>query len=364
MAGSRPPERAGPALSRTTLDPPQPARGASSARPRFRDIAAEAGVGTATVERVLNRRGNVSPETARRVLAAAEKLGTNRILPSAHQAAVRVEVILVRRETTFFARLNAAFESLAPTHRSLVLYRTFLEENTPEAIGRRIEAVAAEREAFIVVVQDHPRIVDALRGLDRESIPVVLLVSDVGYGGGALYVGIDNESAGRTAGFLMRAALGGRSGAVVTLCHSGAYAVHRQRVIGFSQYFADPDDRITFDQCLITRDTQDLAYRAVRQALRDRPDIVGIYHAGGGNEGAVRAVAEGRRAQDMVYIGHELSPTNRRSLERGTMLVALDQQPELQVRRAIETVELAVGLRQGRLDRSPIPFRIVTPENL
>ena len=339
-------------------------RDGGPARTRFSDIAAEAGVGTATVERVLNARGNVAPATARRVLAAAEKLGVNRILPTVHHAAVRVEVILVRRESAFFARLNAAFQALAPASASLVLYRTFLEENTPEAIGQRIEAVAAEREAFIVVVQDHPRIVSALRLLDQRGIPVILLVSDVGYGGNAIYIGIDNESAGRTAGFLMRTAVNGRVGVVLTLSHSGAYAVHRQRVIGFSQYFADPEDRITFSQCLITRDAPDLAYTAVRDALRDRPDIIGIYHAGGGNEGAVRAVEEGRRGEDLVTIGHELSAANRRSLERGTMLVALDQQPELQVRRALEAVERLIGLRHQEPDRTPIPFRIVTPENL
>jgi LacI family transcriptional regulator len=35
------------------------------------DLAQEANVGTATVERVLNARGNVSPETAERVVLAA-----------------------------------------------------------------------------------------------------------------------------------------------------------------------------------------------------------------------------------------------------------------------------------------------------
>ena len=162
----------------------------------------------------------------------------------------------------------------------------------------------------------------------------------------------------------MRAALGGRRGAVVTLCHSGAYVVHRQRVIGFSQYFADPDDRLAFAQCLMPHDAEDRAYAAVREALRAQPDIVGIYHAGGGTEGAIRAIEERRRAQDVIYIGHELSAANRRSLESGTMLVAIDQQPEHQVQRAIETVEIAMGLRRGSSDRSFIPFRIVTPENL
>ena len=42
------------------------------------DLAQEANVGTATVERVLNARGNVSPETAERVVLAARRLGYDR----------------------------------------------------------------------------------------------------------------------------------------------------------------------------------------------------------------------------------------------------------------------------------------------
>ena len=44
-------------------------------RPRLQDIAEEAGVGIATVERVLNGRANVLPRTAQRVIIAARKLG-------------------------------------------------------------------------------------------------------------------------------------------------------------------------------------------------------------------------------------------------------------------------------------------------
>lgn len=42
--------------------------------PTLRDIAVQAGVGVATVDRVLNRRAPVTPKTATRVLAAAQAL--------------------------------------------------------------------------------------------------------------------------------------------------------------------------------------------------------------------------------------------------------------------------------------------------
>ena len=216
---------------------------------------------------------------------------------------------------------------------------------------------AQNRTGLIVVPQDNPAIISALRKADAQNVPIVLLVSDVRYGGKAVYVGIDNESAGRTAGFFMRNMLGGRRGQVVTLCHSGAYLVHRQRVIGFSQYFCELDDRLVFTTGLLARDSEDLSYALLRQVLSENDDVVGVYNAGGGHAGVDRALRGCRRPGDVVHIGHELSPGTQRSLDDGFMALTIDQAPELQVRRALEVMETLIGLREGPPNRSPIPFR-------
>ncbi len=69
---------------------------------RLVDIAAAAGVGLATVERVLNERGSVRPQTAEKVVLAAKRLGYKRIIPSLYRGTIRIEVILVRPEPLFF----------------------------------------------------------------------------------------------------------------------------------------------------------------------------------------------------------------------------------------------------------------------
>src|SRR5262252_3017687 len=96
------------------------------------DVAREAKVGTATVERVLNARGNVSPETAERVALAARRLGYNRRPPERYRSLIKIEVIMVRPDTPFFARLNQAFASIAASlDSSVVIHRTFLDELDP-----------------------------------------------------------------------------------------------------------------------------------------------------------------------------------------------------------------------------------------
>lgn len=48
-------------------------------------LARQIGVGVATVDRVLNERGGVSPQTTRKVLQAAREAGLKRILPEEHR---------------------------------------------------------------------------------------------------------------------------------------------------------------------------------------------------------------------------------------------------------------------------------------
>jgi len=61
---------------------------------RLQDIAEMTGFGIATVDRVLNERGNVAPQTAEKVLAVARRLKLKRILPASHRRLLRIQVIL------------------------------------------------------------------------------------------------------------------------------------------------------------------------------------------------------------------------------------------------------------------------------
>ena len=101
-------------------------------------------MGPATVERVLNGRGGVRPKTVERVVAAARGLDYPRRLPAAHRGLTRIEVILVRPETTFFSRLTEAFARIAETlDASVTLHRTFMDENDSAAIKPHISAIRA-----------------------------------------------------------------------------------------------------------------------------------------------------------------------------------------------------------------------------
>lgn len=332
--------------------------------PTFMDIARVAGVGTATVERVLNERGNVSPATAEKVLVAARKLRLNRHLPDAYRELIRIEVIMTHPEASFFARLNQAFKEAAATlDKCVVVHRTFVDENAPEAVARHVARPAVPRSGLIAVVQDHPAIVAALHEVRAKSVPTVLLVSNIEGVEGAIYVGIDNVSAGRTAGFFMSSLLCGRAGNLLALCNSGAYRVHRERIAGFSGYLLGQGDG-RLSTVLFGKDDPDLSYRVVLEALDRTPDVVGIYNAGGANRAVVAALAARGLLGNTLFIGHELTPRAAGFLRSGAMGLVIDQAPELQARRSLNAILSSIGLADMAIDRAPIPFRIVTAENI
>src|SRR6202051_5261142 len=103
---------------------------AYAGKSRLQHVAERAGVGSATVDRVLNERGNVSPKTAQKVIVAARQVGLKRILPGSYHKSVRIEVLLIRPELPLIKRINQYFANIASTlDRSVIINRTILKDD-------------------------------------------------------------------------------------------------------------------------------------------------------------------------------------------------------------------------------------------
>lgn len=317
-------------------------------------------VGTATVERVLNGRGGVRPDTVEKVLSASRVLDWPGRLPDQHRGILRIEIILVRPDTTFYSRVAAAFRRIMKSlDKSLQIQLTFIDENDPRAIADRILHPAARRSGLIIVCPAYKEVANALKKLGRAGVPIIQIVSrtveDLDF------VGIDNVAAGRVAA-MMVSRLGHVRGSVVALCHSQAYGIHRERIRGFSDYFRDfPNDAIDFKMVTFGRDDHRISAERISEALKD-PSLVAIYNAGGANSAVLRELLSSRR--DIFFVGHELTENSRLALIEGTADVILDQDPEAQARRAIDIMLSKIGMLAEKIENPPVRFIIVTSENL
>lgn len=331
-------------------------------KPNYRDIARHAGVGTATVERVLNGRGGVRPELVEKVIIAARALDYPRKLPDTHRGLLRIEVLMVRPETTFYQRLSSAFERIAATLDPLVIvHRSFTEEMKPEEIARRILSAGLRRAGLILAVPSNPVIGAAVETVSAQGLPVVHVVTRASERTGE-FVGIDNYAAGRTAAlFISRMAR--RTGPVFAICHP-IYQVHRDRIRGFSDYFLEHPGSTSFQQLGFGLDDEHLGAELLSSALRMYPDLAGLYNAGGGNSALISVLRRQARERGIFFVGHELTDYTRSALQDGIMDVVLDQAPEAQARRSLDLILRRVGLTDIKPDQAPIRFITITKEGL
>ncbi|GES53465.1 hypothetical protein Rhsp01_60330 [Rhizobium sp. NBRC 114257] len=109
-----------------------------------------------------------------------------------------------------------------------------------------------------------------------------------------------------------------------------------------------------------------VAVEVMTQALRRCSDIIGIYNAGGANlgVGSVLQRFQERQGRDCVWIGHELNDETRRFIASGLMTLVLDQAPETQARRALDTILSRMGIIDVPVSQEPVPFLTYTTENV
>ncbi|RFZ87159.1 LacI family DNA-binding transcriptional regulator [Shinella sp. WSJ-2] len=327
-------------------------------RPTVHDIAAEAGVSLATVDRVLNDRPGVRGVTKAKVEAAIASLGYVRDVAAANLAKSRVYplvFILPEGDNPFMRGLEAEVRrtglhsAIERTRLSVVTVPAF----DAAALAAAMDAAIAEGVSGIAAVAvDAPEVFAAIDRAREAGVPVVTLVSDLSGSGRDHFIGVDNIAAGRTAGSLMGRFLGNRPGPVAVLAGSMRVRDHGERLEGFlAAMSAMPNTRAILP-VLEGQDDPDLSFKLIANCLAAVPDLAGIYNLGAGNRGLLKALAA--HGTDLCVIVHELTGETRGALESGVIDAVLNQDAGHEVRSAIRVLRakadgLSVNAAQERI---------------
>ena len=102
---------------------------------------------------------------------------------------------------------------------------------------------------------------------------------------------------------------------------------------------------------------------AVVGALREIPNLRGLYNIWQGNDQISRAIAARGIAKDFCFIGHDLTSTTRALLLARRMDVVIDQDPMLEAMRAMEIVLHHYGRAGGGEIDGKTPLRVHFREN-
>lgn len=348
---------------------PKPIPGAAS-RARITDIAHAAGVSTATVDRVLNARPGVRALTVQRVLGAAADLG---YLPSAAGAPTtaprlaRIAFVLPSG-TNRYLRMLGDYIDFAQDQWTALGARCkthYAESFNPNALAERLLHAGQRADGVAFMALEHPIVRDAVSALAQQGVPAVTLISDLSNAPRLAYVGIDNRSAGRTAGLLLGRFMGPRpSGKIAMIAGSLNYRSHEEREIGFLHLVESNFPGLHVLGLREGRDDSDRNYEQTRRLLEQHPDLAGIYNSGGASDGVAHAIVEAQAQQKIIFIGHGLTPDTRALLIDGTMDALITQTPQSMVNNCLRIFR---NVRNGKetLDGvKPVRFSIVLRENL
>jgi LacI family transcriptional regulator len=341
----------------------------SARRARAVDIARLAGVSTATVDRVINRRPGVRAATAQRVLKAASALDylpESQLLESLRPKPLKLVFLLPAGTNRYLRQLgqyiNASVERLTPFNVDCRCQ--FVEAFKPQALAASLlrHGKAADGIAFMAL--EHPLVREAVATLAERGVPVLTVISDLLHSRRLAYVGLDNRATGRTAGLLLGRFLGGRKGKIALIAGSRSYRAHEEREMGFLHIREEMFASLEVVGLREGHDDSEQNRRQTRTLLRQYPDLIGIYNIGGASDGVGRALKEAGREKDVVFVGHGLTPDTRGLLLDGTMDAVITQDPEAMV---LNCVRVFTNLREGKAalaDVAPARISVVVRENL
>lgn len=339
-----------------------------SSRATLHDVAREAGVSVATVDRVLNNRNGVRARTRSIVLGAAQRLGyVGEESPEpetrAQNRTLRFVFVFPPGSNSFIRLLGQQIERQAETRSGLTARVEELEGFNPQSLAQRLHALRGEADGVGLIAQDHPLVREAIRTLHQAGIPVVTLASDVLSVPRLAYVGIDNRQAGRLAGQLMGRFLCGRNPAKVALfAGSLSYRGHEEREAGFRTILRDEFPNINFMELREILDDNERGFTETRSLLAAHPDLAGIYNVGGGTEGVARALKAAGRDKSLILIGHEATAGNKQLLLDGTLDAVIDQNPRVEAREALNLLTAAATAQKYAY--VPPRLQVVFRENL
>ncbi|MCF1710858.1 LacI family DNA-binding transcriptional regulator [Tabrizicola sp. J26] len=338
-------------------------------RPTINDLAAEAGVSLATVDRVLNGRAGVREATVARVNEAIERIGYVRdpfAASLARRRDFRVLAFVPDGDGQFLGEVRAAVQKTAI---SLLSDRVVLDlelfRPDPHVFAARLGAIDPEDvDGVILMAPETPHLRDAVRHLRERGVATAAIISDLPNSRVDYFIGINNLNAGRTAASLLGRFLGPGPARIAVIADTLTARDSLDRRLGFDRVMAEDFPEIEVLPTVEGRGDPQGLEAALRNLLRSFPDLRGVYSMGGGNRLLLEFLARSGLTPRPRVVVHELTPTTRQGLQTGQIDAVITQDLGHILRSAIRRLRAGRDNRPILQEQERIRIEILVRDNL
>ena len=134
------------------------------------------------------------------------------------------------------------------------------------------------------------------------------------------FLGSDSYAFGKKAGELLSEAMGEEGGQYIIVHESYANMSASARVDGAREGLAENPK----NECVGEfegKDSAELTYNIVMDAINANPDLKGVYCAAGGAYGASKAVEDAGKSGEIAVFGHDMTPENLEYAIKGDLII-------------------------------------------
>lgn len=335
----------------------------------IREIAQRCGVSRGTVDRVINGRGKVNPDTETRVRRMLDDIGytkniAGRALTVRKQAPV-IGVVLSSEGNPFFYEV---FEGIRKAEAELADYGVTVSVESMRGYKtrtqlERIDALHGQISILVIQPINDSRILEKINSLAESGVATITVNSDLENSRRACYVGSDYAAGGKTAAGIIRLMSGGRARLGIL---TGVPSVlgHEQRLHGFMQCLAATCPDISILAAQSAHDDNERAYSETAAMLAAHPDLDTLMVLTAGTEGVCRAVIDSGCEGQISVFAFDNIPATRALMERGLIKAIVTQQPFQQGYQAIRAAYDIILTGKPASERLIMENRVQILENL
>lgn len=339
----------------------------------IKDIAEKAKVSTGTVDRVIHKRGRVSPEVEERVLKILQKMDYEpNFIARALGSKKNVVIAALVPDGQYDVYWTDPFEGIKRAERDLKQYGVnvkFFLFNQFEAetfVQQARQLTETEPDGIIVSPVFYREVMPFFKIWKDRKIPFVLFNTQISDIYPLCYVGQDSYQSGMLAGRLVHTSMP-EAGAVLIVHFdediSNAFHL-RQKESGFRNYFVQNqlDDYRLLKEDMNGEDYS--LFKAQMDKIIDHNPFLKFIYVTTSKAYKIATYLKERRISDIKIIGYDLVPQNIKFLQSGGITFLINQNAKGQGFWSLQLISEHLVLKKDIPMMKYLPLDIIVKENV